>query len=612
MKKIGFFILLIVSFNLMNAQKTREVTMLEKLNLKPIESFFDEHTGKKDLETHALRVSLNEHFKSEAKEATEIAWSYLYAKQDDYKLSNKLDDMKIVKTIDSPTGKYVYYQQYVNDIPVFATNFTVYVNKENVVAYALNEFRNIAKYRDITNKSSIANYDALRIAKEYLNVKEDIIGEPKTELVYFESNDKGLELAWKININSKKPMGDWQIFVSAIDRHIIHAEDIAMYVDVNAKIFNPNPITTAQTIYGSTNDYKDNNDATNAALNAQLKTVVLSNIKLENGVYKLEGPYCKIQDIEGPYGHNINPVITTSGGVTGFNYTRNQVEFEAIMCYYHIDAAGKRVAQLGYFDSGLNALRVDPHGFYGDDNSGYYSSNYISFGDGGVDDAEDADIIWHEYGHAMQNNIGAGNMSSSYDTKCLKEGSSDYWAISYKRSLSSYNWWLFANWDGHNEFITGRRADLNWVYPTDYDPDPTTKPHRNGQIWSSALMKIWGDLGKDVTDKLFLETHLLWGQSPNLRDAASAFAQADLNLYNGNHLCQIYSRFIEHGLVSNFITTNFVNQTVTTNKTVTFCGTINVQNVKVQNGAKLTIDAAGEVYLNSDFEVALGSQLEII
>ena len=620
MKKIIVFILFALSISFGNAQKSVETIMLEKLNLKPIESVVDEQIGKVDNETRALRVNRNEYFKSETLEETNaIALFYLQEKRNLYGLSSNLNDIKIVKTVESPAGQYVYCKQYVNNIPVFATNFIIYFNKENVITYTLNEFRNVDKYRDVKNKPSVNINDALNIATQYLNITGDIIGEHKMRLVYFESIDKGLELAWKINIISMNPMGDWQIFVSASDEHIIHAEDIAMYVDVNAQIFNPNPITTAQTVYGSTNDYKDNNNSTNASLNAQLQTAVLSNIKLENGVYKLEGPYCKIEDIETPYGHNLNPVITTSGGITGFNYNRSQTEFEAIMCYYHVDAAGKRVAQLGYNVSGLNAMRVDPHGLNGDDNSHYVSSgNFLAFGDGGVDDAEDSDVIWHEYGHAIQNKLGTGNMSYSGETMSLQEGSSDYWALSYKRSISSYNWWLFANWDGHNEFWNGRRADLNWVYPTNY-----VSGHNGGQIWSTALMKIWGDLGRDITDKLFLETHLIWGQSPTLRDAATAFTQADLNLYNGKHLCKIYSRFQEHGLLdtSQIITIpttvsliGTINNPilVTSNTTIRSCGDINIEHVKVQSGAKLTLVAAGKVNLGVGFKVELGSKLEII
>jgi hypothetical protein len=56
---------------------------------------------------------------------------------------------------------------------------------------------------------------------------------------------------------------------------------------------------------------------------------------------------------------------------------------------------------------------------------------------------------------------------------------------------------------------------------------------------------------------------------------------------------------------------NFANRTVTSNTTVTSCGDINVWNVTVTNGAKLTLDAAGTTTIGSNFEVQLGSQLEI-
>lgn len=57
-------------------------------------------------------------------------------------------------------------------------------------------------------------------------------------------------------------------------------------------------------------------------------------------------------------------------------------------------------------------------------------------------------------------------------------------------------------------------------------------------------------------------------------------------------------------------TTNFVNQTVTTNTTVNGCN-VNVQDVNVQNNSKLTIDAQNDATINGFFEVQIGSELEI-
>jgi subtilisin family serine protease len=56
---------------------------------------------------------------------------------------------------------------------------------------------------------------------------------------------------------------------------------------------------------------------------------------------------------------------------------------------------------------------------------------------------------------------------------------------------------------------------------------------------------------------------------------------------------------------------NYFNQTVSTNTTVTSCGNINSQNVKVQSGVKLILDAAGETTIIKEFEVPLGAELEI-
>ena len=63
--------------------------------------------------------------------------------------------------------------------------------------------------------------------------------------------------------------------------------------------------------------------------------------------------------------------------------------------------------------------------------------------------------------------------------------------------------------------------------------------------------------------------------------------------------------------IVNFIGTVTTPITVTTNTTIISCGDINVQYVKVQNGAKLILDAGDNVNFISDFEVELGSELEI-
>lgn len=56
--------------------------------------------------------------------------------------------------------------------------------------------------------------------------------------------------------------------------------------------------------------------------------------------------------------------------------------------------------------------------------------------------------------------------------------------------------------------------------------------------------------------------------------------------------------------------TNFVDQTVTTDTTVNGCD-VNIQDVNVQNNAKLTIDVQNDAFINGPFEVQIGSELDI-
>ncbi|MDR0363634.1 MAG: hypothetical protein LBH92_01210, partial [Bacteroidales bacterium] len=605
MKRIVILILFALSSSFVNAQKSEESTQLERLNLKPIGIVSDGHGRKIDVESKALRFNRNEYFKSETLDANITALSFLQEKQDVYGLSTNLNDIKITKTAASPSGEYVYCQQYVNDIPVFATNFIIYINKKNIVTYVLNEFRNIAKYENIKSKVSINIKDALKIANEYLNIKGGIIDEPKTELVYFESIDKGLELAWKINIISIEPMGDWQIFVSVNDGHIIHAEDISINANDNGKVFIPNPIVSANVSYGYNNCFLHNNGSTNSCLDGQLKQITFNDITYENRQYKLKGPYCEIKDKEAPFGHTI-PELTTSN----FYYTRTELEFGAVMCYYYVDLSARQIMQLGYnIPNGLNNFVIDPHGVNGRRNAHYVpSGNYIAMGSGYangnafVPACEDSDVILHEYGHAMQYNLGSGNATSSAENQSVKEGSSDYWATSFKRHLYPNHWAELGLW--FREGVPVRRTDLNLIYPQDY-----VYGHNGGQIWSSALMKIWGDLGKEITDKLFLETHFIWGLSPNMRDAATAFIQADINLYNGIHLCNIITRFAEHGLIDPVIN-NVVTGSIETNNTwLNDMYTVGI--ITIENDVTLTIRSNVYSAPNTQIIVQPGGKLII-
>ncbi len=510
-------------------------SLLIKNNIKEYPTL-KSNRGRIDEKTGIYRYRYNLYEPSYSGSAEQIARSYLKDHYKEYGLDPLTNTLKTIRIRQTPGGFHIFFRQVINNIPVYDGRMVVTLNPHKAVTFVASHYRPTIK--TMLTSAKITAEQAIRIARNYLQVTGKLLGQQKAELVWFESKDRGTELCWQVSIPTEKPMGDWQVLVNALDGRISNVKDLEMFHDGKGLIFNPDPLTTAGVDYGG--DYKDNNDADSDVLNDQRVEVVLRDITYENGLYKLKGPYAVLSDEEGPTDNF--PELADS---SAFRYTRHQQEFEDVMVYYQIDLSTRHlILDLGYDEPKQHEFKVDPHGLNGDDNSHYMSSsNYCAFGEGGVDDGEDADVIWHEHAHSFQTNL-TGGMSYSGETMSLQEGSSDYWAASYSRITNDFHWGYVFNWDGHNEFWAGRRCDLDWVYPDDY-----VSGHDGGQIWSSALMDIWTDLGRYITDRLFIETHYIWGYSPGLQDAAQAYIQADRNLYDGEHLSVIVDHFAAHGLV---------------------------------------------------------------
>ena len=202
--------------------------LLEKHNLKRIETETIESIIY-DVETGVVRL-INENYVSELDDVVEVAMSYLQEKADIFGISINETDIKLDRVwVDLAGTIFVDFNQYLNNIQVYAGIFRTFngrSNGQNILLKAQNMFRNVALYDDVFTIPAIEANEALKIAFICLNVIGEIIGDPVMQIVYFESIDKGLELAWKIDFSSLRPLGKWEIFVSAIDKNIIQVTNI--------------------------------------------------------------------------------------------------------------------------------------------------------------------------------------------------------------------------------------------------------------------------------------------------------------------------------------------------------------------------------------------------
>ncbi|MBP1654895.1 MAG: Por secretion system C-terminal sorting protein, partial [Bacteroidetes bacterium] len=438
-------------------------------------------------------------------------------------------------TSEVPGGSHVRFTQRYRGVEVHRGELVVSMDRRGSLTLVADAHVPGISVAGITPALSAAG--ALQRAAAALGASSLPIGAPdRADLVIARGEDGKDRLVYRVSMTREQPPGDWEVLVDAATGTIHGMEDRfvqhhgGVHVHGRGMTYLSDPLSAARAAYGSP-EFIDGGDADTDSLRACRAPVRLDSLVVENGLAWLRGPYCSVADIEAPY----DSVDVVQPPPYLFDYGRSQSGFEAVMVYYHAIQSLLRFESLGFFLPRLRSIRLDPHGFQGKDNSHYSpSGNWISFGTGGVDDAEDADVIWHEYGHAIHYTIVPG--WGGGDCAALGEGYGDYWAGSYARSLGQWgasdpqHAWTF-KWDGHNEFWDGRILNDTRRYPFD-----GLSPHAAGQIWASALMDIHDQAGRDVADRLVLKSLYYLTNGISARDAAYALLQADIDLYDGSHL----------------------------------------------------------------------------
>ncbi|AZA50002.1 T9SS C-terminal target domain-containing protein [Chryseobacterium carnipullorum] len=464
------------------------------------------------------------------------------------------------------TGETLRFQQMVKDVPVFQSEIVIHFNKEGKISYTGTE----SLKHNLKEVSTVPSFPASEAVK-----KAHIASASKGQITYEENKlfiyitDSGdTKLVYRVLTSSFDNPGSWETIVDAKTGTVISMKDIAVKhhdknepspkkknekikakkasVTGSAYIFQPDPLSKTGSTYAG--NFVDNNDATNASLDAARTLVTIPEIDLTGGVYTLKGTYAEIKEIEAP----AKGIFTQS--TNQFLFNRSDDGFEAANAYWHLDNSLRYInVTLGIVckpSQNNGVLRFDPHGFNGSDNSHYLTgSESLGFGEGGVDDAEDADVILHELGHGIHHWL-AGGISNADG---LSEGCGDYWAHSYSRSLNQWPssapeyQWMF-NWDGHNPFWAGRITNTTMTYPG------SGSYYDKAQIWSAALMRIYDRIGKEKTDRAFLEGLDLTTSTTNQQNAAIAVRQAAIDMlgqfgFNCNNITAMTEEFTAAGYV---------------------------------------------------------------
>jgi len=324
---------------------------------------------------------------------------------------------------------------------------------------------------------------------------------------------------------------------------ILYETDAYRYIKrdtlVNAMVYAVNPINSANAVYGGS--FVDNGDATNAVLDNE-RVWVSMQVKFENDSFYLESDNVYIDDFSLP-----NDKTTYAHPVKTYNFKRDNYFFEAVNAFYHLNEIANYVRDIGYA-SLVKKMPVDVHALGGADNSAYDPNNHrLMFGVGGVDDAEDGEVVTHEFTHSLSERASPATTIGN-ERKAMEEGICDYFAKAYSKTYNDNTATKIFSWDGFNEYWDGIPINSNRKYPQDLQQ--TKDGDRD--MWSTPLMCAHDFIGRETMDSIVLE-HLYF-QGPNTTMPEMAQIMLDIDStsfgrrnYSSLKTCFVAAGFMMHG-----------------------------------------------------------------
>lgn len=318
-------------------------------------------------------------------------------------------------------------------------------------------------------------------------------------------------LVWRVL--ATKSNGSTETFVDAMSGGVLTSRRLARDAFGSGRVFKPNPVVTL-----GNESLRDRNDSNYAGLSRAYRSVVLTN--LDDSGY-LRGNFARVLSLQQRAAYS---------PTHRYSYPRSDNRFEQLMSYYDVTETQKYIQSLGFQDVNNESQVLLPDNYRGDNSFYDPSDDTITLGTGGVDDAEDAEVTWHEYGHAIQDDQ-VPNYGQGEEAGAIGEGFGDYWAVTMSQPVSPRrNLPCVADWDSVS-YTSGpvhclRRVDRHLTVA-----DKVGEVHFDGQIWSRALWDISRALGRSRADRLILESQFRFAPRSSFASAAKATIATARMLY---------------------------------------------------------------------------------
>jgi len=460
-----------------------------------------------------------------------IAVDFLRANAALLRLEGIARHLAVRRIVESLGAWHVIAQQEHLGLRIHRAYVTVHVGRDRRVYLA----KNRAIPRELLPERAgfrVARESARRRALRAVGAAGAEIRDMGGERLWFPLRD-GLRPAWKVRLHRVHPREEWIVYVDGASGKVLSKYDNLSKATGTAQVFDPNPVVALGDWRPLLRNRRPVRPPDAAYARLPIQDFAASGL--------LDGPRVTTR----PTGKRVK---VPSGQ---FLFRSTQPGFEEVMVYFHLDRAIRYLESLGY--RGTRAIfprpiAADARGTR-DDNSWYSPGlRQLTFGTGGVDDAEDAEILLHELGHAIQDAI-CPDFGQSEQAAAMGEGFGDYFAASFFAAQKPRSWRpVVMSWDAVAEGGDPpglRRLDESATFESF---DPGGDEHVNGLIWSATLWDVWKAVGRDVADRIVLESHFQLDGFATMARGARAILDADRNLFQGKHVARLKRVFQARGI----------------------------------------------------------------
>jgi hypothetical protein len=467
-------------------------------------------------------------------------------------------ELALVERKQSLSGTHVHFEQRYRGLRIEGTQISLHLDPAGRLFWINNQSASADR---VANQIRLNEPGALSLVLQDLKPDLTTLRAPGRAELVFAPRAGALIHAWEVSVAANDPLGDWIYLVDAESGTILEKRDLLQFA--RGRVLFPNPIVTlknpglrdlaAQDSGRNQTTAEANCDRSAVPLSAY-REVELLGLSASSGM--LDGEFVST-------GGSGVPSDIRAKGNPDFVYERCDSRFNEVNAYYTIDSIQRYIHLIGFNGVNNRSIRVNASGFINfgrsQDNSFYSpSTKELVFGLGGIHDAEDGEIVAHEYGHSIQDNQIPG-FGRSPEALALGEGFGDTLAALFFVPFSDgFHDELVGEWDAsfYNgnvpvpflRAVDGTRTFLNF--------DLAGDEHRNGTIWSGALWQFFIRSGRNLEARdrlmrLLLESQFLYRSDASFAEAAQALITVDEKLTKGANKALLLEIFGERKILRN-------------------------------------------------------------